>query len=188
MSLLVQLSLLAGYGAGMQAKNYIFDQEEEDLSPALAKSYLGTPVGSNIEFLSGSYLPFGSDNAVNYQGLVINTAIITVSQQKNIVETAIMGGDDTFKEYIGKGSYSVSIVGAIVSESSKVSPDDEVRKLIKLLDAPKALEVSCKYLNDIFDIHNLVIKSYDLGENEGLINAQYFTIEAQSDKPLIYNI
>ncbi len=178
-------------GAGLQAiKGQVFNPgaEEKDPKGYAGTSYLGTPVFTNLKFLKGAYTPLGKETPVQFGELEINTVLITVSQSKNIVETPMAGHDGTVKEYISMGDYVIDIKGALASESSEVFPEEDTLKLLTLLKAPKSLEIASRYLNDVFDIHNIVIKSFDLGQNEGFQNIQFFSISAVSDDPIELDI
>ncbi len=146
----------------------------------LYRSKLGTPVYTNLQFTGKTYEDqYGKTRT--FKTLTFDAVLITVSQSKNIITTAIQGRDGTVKEYIGMGDYIITIQGIITAENGRY-PIDEVRDLKQMLDAPIAVEVVSWYLQNL-DIANIVIKDYDIPQQEGGYSFQRFTINALSDTP-----
>lgn len=149
-------------------------------------SSLGTPVYTNIEFLPGTYETktkgvfnsFGSSTD-GPDRLRYEAVLITVSQEKKIITTAIQGRDGTVKEYIGLDDYQV-VVNGIITGANGQRPMDQIIALKKMLDAPIAVEVASRYLQAL-DINYLVLKSYELDEQEGGYSYQRFSLTFISD-------
>ncbi len=194
-------------GAGLQAlKPKLFDELEVEQDQAVARSLLGTPVFANIEFPPGQYTDIDG-NVRAYEGLRIDSALITVSQSKAIITTGIVGRNGTIKEYIADGDYFITINGLIIGETlvgapqsetgfdsngapvlQKRSignryPEDDVKRLIGLCQVPEALEVRSKFLK-LFGSFNVVIESYDFPESRGVTNGQLFNLRLLSDTPI----
>lgn len=150
-------------------------------------SQLGTPVFTDLQFTGNSY----DDNfgvKKTFDTIKFDMILVTVSQSKNIITTAIQGRDGTVKEYIGMGDYSVTING-IITGSNGHYPLKEVRDLKNMLDAPIAIDIASWYLQNL-DIHSLVIQDYELPQEQGGYSYQAFSINAISDTPQeiqIYN-
>ncbi len=159
-----------------------------DRDKMLYKSSLGTPVFTDLTFEEVRYtLTDGSIRRV--PNIVLQTVLITVSQNKNIITTQIQGRNGTVKEYIGLGDYEVSINGIIVGTNGHY-PIDEVHALKQMLDAPIALPAVSWYLQNL-DIYSLVVKDYTFDQEPGGYSKQNFTINCWSDMPtelLITNI
>ncbi len=148
-------------------------------------SLFGTPVFSNLEIKPFSYDTLDGENIQIANGIIIDTVIFTVTQTKNIVKTPIQGRNGTVKEYVSDGDYLIEISGAIVSPD-RTYPQTEVNELIQILKAPTAIPADSlisEYLN-WFDIHSIVIESYDFPQTEGTRNQQEFRISAVSDIPV----
>ncbi len=115
----------------------------------------------------------------------LGECVITVSQEKNIVVTALQGRDGTIKEYISKGDYQISIQTAVSSYDENGSdgswPREKVAKLTEYLNKDEAIAVQSDFLN-IFNIQSAVVKSYGLIQ-ETFSNRQSFAIEMLSDEP-----
>lgn len=146
----------------------------------LYKSYLGTPVYSDIEFKTGAYK---SDNGIiSFRGLKLQTALITIDQTKNIIETPIQGRNGTVKEYIGLGDYNVTIDGIILGTNSAY-PLSKVGDLKEMVTAPIAIQVISWFLQ-LWDINYLVVKGFDIPQEEGSNSLQRFTLNCLSDNPV----
>ncbi|MRI64458.1 hypothetical protein EDM00_10745 [Ornithobacterium rhinotracheale] len=119
--------------------------------------------------------------------------IITLSQERNIVTTPLQGRDGTIKEYISDGDYSITLDVAILPLSAVAQddestfaiaenhyPDEEIKRLHRLLLEKQALEVQSDFLT-LFDIKSAVVKSYSL-QQETHSNRQSLQIQMLSDK------
>lgn len=146
-----------------------------DVSPIKRKSRLGTMIFSDLHF----------DNINLPEGLTahipIDTALFTVNQTKNIVVTNIQGRDGSIKEYMGLSDYNINIKGTICGENG-VYPYEQFENLIKFLTFDQSIGVFSKYLNDVFNIQELVIIKYDLPQESQ--SFQKFEIDCLSDKPV----
>lgn len=120
--------------------------------------------------------------------LVMNDAIVAVSQSKNIVMTQMVGRDGTVKEYINDGDYELNIVVGIAAVRNGVIvdeyPEDGIRQLREYLKKQTALGVYSKFL-DLFGINSIVIKSFSVSQTTAS-NYQVISITAVSDEE--YNI
>lgn len=131
-------------------------------------SLLGTPIFAEAE------LQFGNKSAL------LTTVLMTVSQQRNIVTTAIQGRNGTIKEFINEGDYQINLKGALVGVDSYSYPTVEMRDLLELLQVQSALEVVSDFLR-LFDVNNLVVTDYSFPQQEGYQNVQLFDINCISD-------
>lgn len=162
----------------------IFSRNVPRQSPSrdakIGTSPLGTPIQSNIIFQAGEYVD-DNDETQTWDELTYAAALITVTQTKKIVKTEIAGKNGTVKEYIGLDDYVVQVQG-IITGANGVHPKDEVAALKRMLDAPVPIPVSCAYLQNL-GIMNLVVESYDIGQQEGGYSYQQFTITFVDDIP-----
>jgi hypothetical protein len=151
----------------------------------LRKSMLGTPVLADLTLRKAAYID--SDNQVVYSPqIILETVLITVSQQKNIVKTAIQGRDGTIKEYIGMGDYSINIKGVLTSPNGTY-PKTQLDNLKKVLTTPASLEVVSWWLQT-FDINLLTIESFNIDQVEGGYSSQPFSINAISDAEITIRV
>lgn len=127
--------------------------------------------------------------AISSQGkqFVLQECIVSVSQEKNIVSTALQGRSGTIKEYISDGDYQISVMAAVsdsfLSEGDPQTqyPSHQIRELIELLQKPESLEVQSDFLQ-LFDIFSVVVTGYSL-EQETHSNRQSIRIQMLSDLP-----
>tara|TARA_R110002126_G_scaffold89252_1_gene213376 strand:- start:2617 stop:3246 length:630 start_codon:yes stop_codon:yes gene_type:complete len=186
--------ILRGFGLqNLKTKLYDTVLGEEDQDPQAGVSYLGTPVFMNIEFLPSSYIDkFGK--TVEYGDIVVNsdddfsfkidTVLVDVTVVKNVVKTNIQGVNGSVKEYISQGDYEIKLRGALVSENGLKYPELEVKQLREYMEVQSAVGIASRFLNDVFNVHNIVIESATFPQAEGTENVQLFEINAISDEPV----
>ncbi|MEG1673214.1 MAG: DUF6046 domain-containing protein [Alistipes sp.] len=116
--------------------------------------------------------------------LVINDAVVSLSREKHIVRTTLVGLDGTIKEYICNGDYDISIaVGIVAVENGQIVdeyPEEGLRKVREFLDENEAVEVSSVFF-DIFDIPRMVVTRFSVRQDTQS-NRQTIDIKALSDK------
>ncbi len=141
-----------------------------------ALSWLGTPVFADIRIKADT-------NEDDTLGLYLDTVLITVTQEKNIIKTAVNGRNGTIKEYFSDGDYSISIEGAIVGRDPYAYPEADVKNLIRLMRQPASIVAISPFLQ-LFGIYDIAIENFDLKQLAGFQNMQPFTIECSSDLPI----
>lgn len=163
----------AVYKAGMPA------------SKGQGKSYgvskLGTPVFSNLDIAGFSYTDQSGKKAT-VPDIKFETVLFVVNQQKEMLKTVVQGRNTSVKEYICDGDYAVQIMGVLTADNRNF-PMQDTSDLISLLKAPLAFKVNSWYL-DLFGINNLVVESYQIGQEEGGYCYQKFNIQCLSDSPI----
>lgn len=113
-------------------------------------------------------------------GFYLENCIIDVTQSKNIITTEVTDFTGTVKEYIADGDYNITIRTFIASLDPDNYPEDQVQIFTSYLQAPRELAVTNNFLNNIFKISNIVVTSFEMSQQQGLRNVQYFTINALS--------
>lgn len=114
-------------------------------------------------------------------GIEIPAAIIKVSGRKNIVTTPLAGQDNAVNEIIGFQYYEIQVGGLVIDEAG--FPQNQIADLNRLFRLNEALEVECELLR-LFDIHFLVVESFDFPPAEGIDNAMPFEFNSFSDQPI----
>lgn len=185
---LVQRAIIAGKVAAQDA-----DKKE-------SISIFGTPVYGTVFFKQPEYTVYnfnpdtreyientvGPSLGENTQGgLIIENCIIDVNQTKNIITTDVIDYPGTVKEYIADGDYAITIRGFVSTQSPDLFPIDDVKTLENYLKAPVALSITSAFLNDVFGIDTVVVQNYNLSQQQGLRNVQYFQINCLSDSPFV---
>jgi len=133
-----------------------------------AVSSLGTPIVGDLKLV--------------YEGdeYYFDTILLTVTQQKNIQLTKVIGRKGTVKEYVSDGDYTIALKAVIVGDNK--FPKVELRRLRRFLSIPDALEVVSEYLR-IFDIYSIVVTGFEFSQ-ESIEDTQVVKINAISDEPI----
>jgi hypothetical protein len=162
---------------------------DDELRPTTNKGTLGLPVFGGIVFKAGSYVN-NNGETINYgkegaQDLLIECCLIEVGQQRQIVSTKIQGKDASVKQFISNGDYGVTIRGVLASSIPNVYPDSDMRALQTICNAEVAVSVQCPYLEDFFQIGQIVVQYANFPQLEGNITVQPFELRCLSDEPII---
>lgn len=144
-------------------------------------SKMGTPVFSNLNISSFSYSD-NNGNKIVVPDINFETVLFSVTQSKNMQITNIQGRNSSVKEYIADNDYQVNVQG-VLTGSNRQFPMQDSQDLISLLKANVAFRVNSWYL-DLFGINNLVVESYELGQDEGGFCYQKFGLNCLSDLPI----
>ena len=189
MTLLKQAASIGSQRVFTQLFNPI-NVEQVDLNE-LDTSELGTSVFDRL--VIGSNDEGGNDNYTNELGqdisivpLIIDTILIDVQQTNNIVKTSVQGRSGTVKEYINRGDFALNFKGYISNGNKNninVYPEEQVQNFINIMKKNGSIIVTNKRLNDIYNISEIVVNSYNLPTVEGLTNLQPFTFTAISELP-----
>lgn len=141
------------------------------------------PIYCDITFFGGSYTD-QNNQTINYDGLNIEDVLVTVGNTKNIIETTLQGRNGTVKEYISDGDYVITITGKIYGKGMNNYPQQDVQKLHNICTVPQTIKVTSTFLK-MFNVEDIVVKSYTIDQMEGIRNYQPFTLNCVSDYPLI---
>lgn len=109
-----------------------------------------------------------------------NNPVMSLSREKRIVSTAISGKSGTQKELISADDYQIKIRGFAINFESNDYPYDDVESIKKIQDIDKALDIYSD-LCTLFDINNVVLKSFSLPEIVGVQNVQPYEFSLISD-------
>lgn len=161
------------------------EQEDEEMYGAKG-NLLGAPVFDAVVFKkpNGDATLSSQNNGgqITSEDLVLPIALITITQEKNIVKTAIQGRNGTIKEYVSDGDFNVNIKGVIVGMDSNKPPVAELKKLDTFCTSPLTLDVVSNVL-DYFKIYTVVITGYTYEQREGMRNVYDFDLNCLSDIP-----
>jgi len=153
--------------------------DSEDVPQPKFISKLGTLIYSNFILNAGRQI-INNNVVFAWEDFRVDDALFLVTQQKKLVETEIQGKDGVVVEYIGLGPFQIQITGRITG-SYNVYEKELVAQLKKILSCGQPLAITSWYLQNL-DITDIIVKSFDFGQNEGEYSTQYFTINAQSDQ------
>lgn len=153
--------------------------EDEPLKTRFQGRTLSTPVFSDLQF-DNITLPNGAEITHIFP---IDTVLFSVTQTKNIIKTPISGRDGTIKEYIGMGDYNINVKGVIAGGRGRY-PVEAVDNLLEFLNYNQSIKIYSKYLNERFNIDEIVITDFDIAQDEGGYSQQKFEFNALSDYPV----
>jgi len=143
-------------------------EDEEVLSP-LSKAV------SDVNFIKKSNL----GNIVTFEDVVMS-----VNQDKNITKTYVSGRSDSIKEFSANGDFKISMSIRLNALWARTMPSFKIRQMFQILMKEGQIEVSSRYLN-FFNIHKIVIESFDMKQNRGSINTQMIKLNCISDTDYI---
>lgn len=135
-------------------------------------------------------IPVGVSNLGNLvfsniiiEGLKIDEALISVSNDKNIIVTDIAGRNGSVKEYINRGDYQININGFIVAPFGNVFPIARVRELRRICELEREISISGAFLNH-FNITTVVVDDWAISEEGGTHNSIPFSLSLLSETPI----
>jgi len=114
--------------------------------------------------------------------LVLEVALITATQEKNIVKTSVQGRNGTIKEYVSDGDWQISIRGVIVGELSNKRPSEELKKLDLFRGYNAEIDVISNFLDDL-KVYTVVITNVTYEQREGMRNVYDYTLTCLSETP-----
>jgi Domain of unknown function (DUF6046) len=159
--------------------DYINPEADNTPDPQLYLSALGTKVLVDLTFKGKSYYD-ENGQYFSFSDIRLETVLVSVTQNKNIVKTQIQGRKGTIKEYIGQGDYSIQIDGILLGSNGNY-PKLNVQELIYVINCPESIDVVSWFLQ-MFGIYSIVIDSgAQINQEEGQYSKQPFSIPCLSD-------
>lgn len=168
--------------AAINFKPSLFNTSDPIEDEPVGTSIIGTPVFDNLTFKPGTFID-RDGNEIEYNGIRVDTVLMTVSNKRNIVETPISGSDNTIKEFINNGPYTIQVEGAIYNPDPNqvdVYPAVDVKALITLTRVPDSIEVVSKFLNQ-FNIKDVVVRNPQFPTVPGMRGRQLFRMTLVTD-------
>ena len=114
------------------------------------------------------------------EDLLLDSAIVDCGNQKNITITKIQGRDNTVKEFIADGDYTINVKGILAYKGTNW-PKEELLKLKKFLDAKQSIPIVHEKLNTLGS-YEIVITGRDFPETT-FINCIPYSFTALSEEP-----
>ena len=141
----------------------------------------GLRIYSQLTFVGGIDRKTGA----TFEEVVLQDALIEVSDAAMIVATKVVGRDGTVKEFISDGDTAITIrhicANAAGSGIERRYPSELVRK-INALPRTQELQIISRELHR-FGVRYLVLESVNWPRLPGFTNLQPVEIKALSDKP-----
>lgn len=111
---------------------------------------------------------------------LLDSAIIDLSRQKNIIITNLQGRETSVKEFINNGDYAISVSGLICSKGVGY-PKSRVKEIEKFFKAKTSIGIIHEVLN-MLGIYDIVITDYKFPTSP-FSNAQPYSFNAISEVP-----
>jgi Domain of unknown function (DUF6046) len=112
---------------------------------------------------------------------LLESAVVELDRQKNIVSTVVQGRDTSVDEFINNGDWMITVSGIICFPGPRY-PLDQVVEFERFMDANHALSINHELMNSL-GIHEIVILGHQLRRTPH-INCQGYTFNAKSTQPL----
>ena len=106
---------------------------------------------------------------------------ISVQTKKNLVLTTVQGRDYTRKELVSGGDLVFSVSGNIVSNIPDMYPENDVKKLINIVEYGGIVEVN-NMIFDQFNVNRLLIEDFRL-ERQDCKNVQPYSMTCVAVEP-----
>jgi len=168
---------LTSLGLPLIVKKFQNQQEQTETDTPLSTSYIGTPVFVDVRLYLNSDTSF-------LHPVILQTVLVDVQREHNVIRTFVQGRDSSIKEYINLGDWTINFRGLLLSQTPDVVPLTDTKALEYMLTQNQSLVVVSNFLNNIFNIHQIVITSESFKMVEGMLNAIAYDFSAWSDAPL----
>lgn len=142
-------------------------------------SLFGLPVWDIITL---TYLP-------EFLDYTFSIAMIEVTNQKNVIQTAVQGLNSTIKEYINNSDYSIRITASVVGNAQDYYPHKDISTINDICNISDSIQIYSKILNKYFGVNDIVILGCKVFQPElGQRNVQQVEIDCVSDDPSVYKL
>lgn len=164
----ISINQAGGYGEAQPLEMTSYDLQ--------LLSVLGTPMVFPLQMKLSSDV----DNSNNWWTLPLEP-IITINGSNTLVRRKVSKGKNrgSIKENWNVNDYSISISGMLKGSDESSYPEEDVRKLRRIVEAQETVDVKCT-LFDLFAIDQIAIESYDFPFTKSEEN-QGYSIQAYSD-------
>lgn len=109
-------------------------------------------------------------------------AIVQAQSANNVILTKVQGRDCSRKEFISGGDVNFTVTGKISSNYPDVYPYSDVSKFITLMQYKGVIQVY-NILFHQFGVTQILIKDFQMGQNEGFKNVQPYSFTCVAVEP-----
>ncbi len=113
--------------------------------------------------------------------LLLESAIVETSREKNIVSTVIQGRDTSVDEWINNGDRQISVLGMLCNNQAQF-PIELFEHLYEFLDLNQPIDIEHELLNAL-GVFQIVVLS-DSTSKTPHINVQPYSFTCKSTRPL----
>ena len=140
---------------------------------------LGLPVFDTVKLISPQYKD-DLNKTIASKTLILDIALIDVTNVRHIVTTEIAGRNGSVKEYMSNGDSQISIKGSLINELATITPYQLMQDMDFIATCPETLIVESNFLSYL-GIFNLVIKQVRYSQQEAMRNIVNYELECISD-------
>jgi len=109
-------------------------------------------------------------------------AIIQAQSANNVILTKVQGRDYSRKELVSGGDVNFTVTGKITSNYPDVYPYADVSKFVTLMQHKGVIQVY-NILFQQFNVTQILIKDFQMGQNEGFKNEQPYSFTCVAVEP-----
>ena len=153
----------------------------------LVAGYQNIEIGTRKQYGESSFFPgqplfmpvkFSADGL---EDLLLESAITDLTQQRNIIVTAVQGRDSSVKEFINNGDWTINFTG-LLADTTPNYPIQQVLRLEEYMQLKAPIRITHELMNAL-GIYEIVVMNHKLPKSPG-INCQAYQIDAISSQPL----
>lgn len=116
-----------------------------------------------------------------YEDIVIFGVNITLNKSPKVIETQVKGlSGPVFQSYTND-SFDITINFIESGPTFWQQNSKQLAQLVKILDKPQTLYISNPQLNLIYKFNRVVVKNYNIGQNNKYYNQTPISIKLKSD-------
>lgn len=124
----------------------------------------------------------------NSKTIVIPFAVISISGEKSIIKTPMLGRKGSVKELISINDSKISITGLLMSSDGSY-PEAAVSEMNDLLQVNESIKLISALSSLLLDTEDkVVIQSWDFPPTPGVEDVQAIKLELISDSPFVLTI
>lgn len=127
------------------------------------------------------YMPLLLESVDGGDDYLLESSILEINRQRNIVVTNVQGNDSSVKEFINNGDYSITVSGLVCNKGVGY-PKESIKELDKFLSHKGTVKIVHEVLN-MLGIYEIVVMDYSFASTP-LTNAQPYYFNALSEQPI----
>lgn len=168
--------------------NSVFARDDADKT-----SLLGTLVFDTIKltYLNANYIAANANVLGSNLDLSVEFDIVQaiITQDRNIITTAVNGLNGTIKEFIADGDYQIECKATIAMNGMDYYDYDFMNNVATLFQVQDVIQIESSIICRVFNIDTVVVTGYKFYQPEsGMRNVQEITFTLISDNVANYNL
>lgn len=175
--------LVAASNYTPQQTNIQVGTNNPDVAPYT--SVLGTPVWDRL-IIQGDTYTDSTFGTITYPDIYLDTVLMNITQQNNVIMTPIQGRDGEVVEYTSKMSCRINFKGGIFGTGLQ-RPTAQINDLANMLNSNKPLIIkeSRFLVGEGWNIYQMFVLDKNIPQAMGGYNYQLFEFNCIQDLPVI---